>query len=285
MHSAQELVSHVEALASLPTVYQRIREQLDSPDGSVLEVARLVSADPALTVRLLRLVNSALYGYGGQVDTVNRAVQILGLQQVHDLVLAMSVSAVFSGIQPERMEMGRFWRGSVMCALAARTIAQGCGLPSAERLFVIGLLADLGHLVMYQTVPALAAEAQDCADRGEEALHMAEQRIVGCDYAEVGATLMDHWRLPPFFAEVVGAQIVPRLGGDHSFDAAILHVASALVQADRRGEASSAAAERIAPSVWSQLNMSPESLSRIREEAELNLAAYVSLFFPSLKMR
>ncbi|NMG33308.1 HDOD domain-containing protein [Azoarcus sp. TTM-91] len=285
MHSAQELVSHVEALASLPTVYQRIREQLDSPDGSVIEVARLVSADPALTVRLLRLVNSALYGYGGQVDTVNRAVQILGLQQVHDLVLAMSVSAVFSGIQPERMEMGRFWRGSVMCALAARTIAQGCGLPSAERLFVIGLLADLGHLVMYQTVPALAAEAQNSADRGEEALHMAEQRIVGCDYAEVGATLMDHWRLPPLFAEVVGAQIVPRLGGDHSFDAAILHVASALVQADRRGEASSAAAERIAPSVWSQLNMSPESLSRIREEAELNLAAYVSLFFPSLKIR
>jgi HD-like signal output (HDOD) protein len=284
MHSAQELVSHVEALASLPTVYQRIREQLDSPDGSVIEVARLVSADPALTVRLLRLVNSALYGYGGQVDTVNRAVQILGLQQVHDLVLAMSVSAVFSGIQPERMEMGRFWRGSVMCALAARTIAQGCGLPSAERLFVIGLLADLGHLVMYQTVPSLAAEAQDSADRGDEALHLAEQRIVGCDYAEVGATLMDHWRLPPFFAEVVGAQIVPRLGGDHSFDAAILHVASALVQADRRGEASSAAAERIAPSVWSQLNMSPESLSRIREEAELNLAAYVSLFFPSLKM-
>lgn len=285
MHSAQELVSHVEALASLPTVYQRIREQLDSPDGSVIEVARLVSADPALTVRLLRLVNSALYGYGGQVDTVNRAVQILGLQQVHDLVLAMSVSAVFSGIQPERMEMGRFWRGSVMCALAARTIAQGCGLPSAERLFVIGLLADLGHLVMYQTVPALAAEAQNSADRGEEALHMAEQRIVGCDYAEVGATLMDHWRLPPLFAEVVGAQIVPRLGGDHSFDAAILHVASALVQADRRGEASSAAAERIAPSVWSQLNMSPESLSRIREEAELNLAAYVSLFFPNLKIR
>ncbi len=283
MHSAQELVSHVEALASLPTVYARIREQLESPDGSVLEVARLVSADPALTARLLRLVNSALYGYGGKVDTVSRAVQILGLQQVHDLVLAMSVSSVFTGIEPQRMDMGRFWRGSVMCGLAARTVAQGGGLPSAERLFVIGLLADLGHLVMYQTVPALAEEAQAIADRGEEALHLAERRVIGCDYAEVGAALMDYWRLPPCFAEVIGAQILPRLGGESAAEAAILNLATHIVRADRLGETSEAAAARVDPAIWSLLRMSSESFGRIREDAELNLAAYLSLFFPRLR--
>ncbi|QDF96630.1 histidine kinase [Azoarcus sp. DD4] len=284
MHSALELVSHVEALASLPSVYHRIREQLDSPDGSVIEVSRLVSADPALTARLLRLVNSALYGYGGQIDTVGRAVQILGLQQVHDLVLAMSISSVFAGIQPERMDMARFWRSSVMCGLAARSIARGCGQPTAERLFVIGLLADLGHLVMYQTVPALALEAQHTSDTTGQALHEVEHRVVGCDYAELGATLMNHWRLPSCFAEVIGAQIVPRLGGEYTFDAAILHVASHIVAADRKGETSEAAAATIDPMVWTQLDMSPESLGRIREDAELNLAAYVSLFFPKLRV-
>lgn len=284
MHSALELVSHVEALASLPSVYHRIREQLDSPDGSVIEVSRLVSADPALTARLLRLVNSALYGYGGQIDTVGRAVQILGLQQVHDLVLAMSISSVFAGIQPEQMDMARFWRGSVMCGLAARSIARGCGQPTAERLFVIGLLADLGHLVMYQTVPALALEAQRTSDTTGQPLHEVEHRVVGCDYAELGATLMNHWRLPSCFAEVIGAQIVPRLGGEYTFDAAILHVASHIVAADRKGETSEAAAATIDPMVWTQLDMSPESLGRIREDAELNLAAYVSLFFPKLRV-
>lgn len=284
MHSALELVSHVEALASLPTVYQRIREQLDSPDGSILEVSRLVSADPALTVRLLRLVNSALYGYGGQVETVGRAVQILGLQQVHDLVLAMSISSVFSGIRPEQMDMSRFWRGSVMCGLAARSIARGCGQPTAERMFVIGLLADLGHLVMYQTVPALTLEAQQVASTSGEPIHTVERRIVGCDYAEVGGTLMMHWRLPACFADVIGAQIVPRLGGEYTFDAAILHVASNIVAADRKGETSEAAAAAIDPQVWTQLDMSPDSLGRIREDAELNLAAYVSMFFPKLRI-
>ncbi|PKO55991.1 MAG: histidine kinase, partial [Betaproteobacteria bacterium HGW-Betaproteobacteria-19] len=112
MHSAQEIVSHVESLATLPTVYHQIREQLDSPDGSIMDVTRLVSSDPALTAGVLRLVNSAFYGFGGQIDTVERAVPILGLQQVHDLVLAISVSAVFDSMQTKHMYMNRFWHGS-----------------------------------------------------------------------------------------------------------------------------------------------------------------------------
>lgn len=280
MHSAQELVSQIEALTSLPTVYQRIRDTLDAPDGSVLEVARLLSADPALTTRLLRLVNSALYGYGGNIDTVERAVQILGLQQVHDLVLAMSLSAVFAGIRPDCLDMNGFWRGSVMCALASRDIARRSGLPAAERMFVIGLLADIGHLAMYQTLPALATEARDTAERSGEALHLAERRIVGCDHAELGATLMDHWRLPACFAGAIGHQCLPRLGGEYAIDAAVLHVASAIVRADQIGEASETTAARIDPVVWAQLALPPDRLAAIREEAELHLVAYVTLFFP-----
>ncbi len=284
MHSAQELVSYVEALSSLPTVYLRIREQLDSPDGSIIEVGRLVAVDPALTVRLLRLVNSALYGYG-QVDTVHRAVQILGLQQVHDLVLAMSVNSVFAGIRPEHMDVGRFWRSSVMCGLAARAIARSCGQPTSERLFVIGLLADLGHLVMYQTVPGLAEEARLAAEANTEPLPAAERRIIGCDYAEVGATLMDRWKLPSPFAEIIGAQIQPRLGGERAFDAAILHVAHHLVQADRQGEPSDTAIARVDPMVWPLLGIAPETLADIRQDIELSLSSYVSIFFPDMRVR
>ncbi len=282
MHSAQELVSQLDALASLPTVYHRIREELDSPEGSVTEVGRLVCADPALSARMLRVVNSALYGYGGQVETINRAVQILGLQQVHDLVLAMSISSVFAGIRPENMDMYRFWRGSVMCGLAARSIARGSGLPSADRMFVVGLLADIGHLAMYQLVPELAWQAQQAAVSGSEDVAAAERRIIGCDHAEVAATLADHWRLPASFATILGAQLNPRLGGESSFDAAIIHVATRIVLADRDGEPSAAAAARIEAAVWQQLQMSPDSFGRVREDAELNLAAFVALFFPSL---
>ena len=285
MHSAQEIVSHVESLATLPTVYHQIREQLDSPDGSIMDVTRLVSSDPALTAGVLRLVNSAFYGFGGQIDTVERAVPILGLQQVHDLVLAISVSAVFDGMQTKHMDMNRFWHGSMMCALAARALARAADHPAAERMFVIGLLADIGHLVMYQTVPNLADEAQSAATIHGEPLHLAECRIIGCDHAEVGATLMDAWKLPSCFADVIGAQLVPRLGGERAVEATLLHIANAIVHADRYDEPSDVALARIEPMMWNDIDLAPECFAKVREDAELNLAACISTFFPRLRQR
>lgn len=285
MHSAQEIVSHVESLAALPTVYHRIREQLDSPDGSIVAVARLVSSDPALTAGVLRLVNSAFYGFGGKIDTVERAVPILGLQQVHDLVLAITVSAVFDGIKPEHMDMKRFWHGSMLRALAARSLARASDNAAAERMFVIGLLADIGHLVMYQIVPDLADEARMKADADHAPLHLAERSIVGCDYAEVGAALMDAWRLPSCFAEVIGAQIVPRLAGERAVEASLLHVAGEIVHADRHDQSSEDVLARIDPVIWEDIGIGPEAFARVREDAELNLAACIATFFPQLHKR
>lgn len=283
MHSAQELVTQITALTTLPSVYFRVRELLESPEGTLPEVAQALATDPALTARLLRLVNSPLYGFGGRIDTVSRAVTVLGLQQVHDLVLAASIGSSFAGLRPERMDMARFWRASVLCGLAARQIGRSCGAPGAERLFVIGLLADLGHLVMYQTVPHLAADAQARSDEASgQTLDEAERRIVGCDHAELTAALLEHWRLPRPFVEITAAQIHPRTAGRSAYEAAILHVATHVVRADRAGETSTAATARIDPVIWSLLALEPASFERVREEAELDLAGTVALFFPDL---
>lgn len=282
MHSAQELVANLEALTSLPAVYLRIRDTLEAPEGSLVDISRAITADPALTARLLNVVNSALYGYGGKIDSVHRAVTIMGLQQVHDLVLAMSLSSVFAGIRPEHMDMKRFWRGSVMCGIAARHIGRRCEVATAERMLVIGLLADLGHLAMYQTVPALALEAQVGADASGEPLFQAERRIVGCDYAEVGATLMDHWKLPACFAEIIGAQCHPRLAGAFTFEAAILNLARHIVMAERAGRSSADAAALVPAIVWNTLDTDPAAFGELREAAELDLAGYLAMLFPDL---
>ena len=267
-------------LTSLPDVYERVREQVESPDGSIAEVARLVGADPALSARLLRLVNSALYGPRRRIDDVLRAVTLLGLHQVHDLVLAMSLQATFAGIRPARLDMQRFWRSSLLTGLAARAAAQAAAQPMAERLFVIGVLSDIGHLVLYQTVPELAAMAQREADAGRDTLDAAERRIVGCDFAEVGAALMDRWQLPDRFAGAIGTQMLPRLGGAFAADAAALHLARRIAEADAKGEASADVATSVGADVWPLIGPAPEQLGAIREEAELNLAAYLALFFP-----
>lgn len=285
MHSSQELVTCVEKLASLPAVYHRIREQLDSPDGSVVEVARLVSTDPALTTRLLHIVNSAMYGFAGQIATVSRAVQMLGLRQVHDLVLSMSVSAVFEGLRPAVMDVSHFWRASVLRALAARCAARLRGMVDAERMFVEGLLADIGHLVMYHTIPHEVEEARVLARQAERPLFEVERERLGCDFAEVGAALLTMWRLPLGIATAVGCQNEPRLGGEHSAEAGLLLLANTIADADDANIPSLEAVARVPHSLWAQLGLQPEKLAAIREDAELNLAAVVSLFFPSIHRR
>lgn len=282
MHSPQELVTCVEQLASLPAVYHRIREQLDSPDGSVIEVAKLVSSDPALTTRLLHIVNSAMYGFSGQISSVSRAVQLLGMRQVHDLVLSMSISAVFQGLRPAVMDVPRFWRASVLRALSARGAARLRGVADAERMFVQGLLADIGHLVMYHTIPHEVEEARLSARRTARPLFEVEREVVGCDFAEVGAALLSMWRLPESMGTVVGCQNDPRLAGEHGFEAALLYLANVVAEADENDTDSAEAAEAMPRLVWSQIGLEPESLSALREEAELNLAAVIALFFPHL---
>lgn len=285
MHSARELVTSVGPLTSLPEVYLLIRDELEAPAGSIPGVARAIAGDPALAARLLQVVNSPFYGYGRQIDSIQRAVTILGLQQVHDLVLLMSIGTAFAGFAPAGLDMVRFWRGSVLCGLVARQMGFGSGLPAAERLFLVGLLSDIGHLVMYQTAPVAAVEAMRAAEAHGERLCDAERRLVGCDFAEVGAALTEQWKLPSCFPVIIGAQLDPRLGGDNAYEAAVVHVASQVVRADREAESSEIAAARVDPVIWSLLDMNPESLGRIRHDAELNLAAYLELFFPALSGR
>lgn len=285
MYSSQELVTCVERLASLPAVYHRIREQLDSPEGSVVEVARLISTDPALTTRLLHIVNSAMYGFSGQIGTVSRTVQMLGLRQVHDVVLAMSVSAVFDGLRPAVMDVPRFWRASVLRALSARAAARLRGLADAERMFVEGLLADIGHLVMYHTIPHEVEEARVLARQSQRPLFEVERERLGCDFAEVGATLLSMWHLPAGIATALGSQNDPRLAGEHVFEAALLFLANTIADADDANVPSREAVRLLPESLWTQLGLGPDKFAAVREDAELNLAAVLSLFFPAARRR
>jgi len=280
MHSAQELVTYVESLAALPSVYYRVREQLELPDVSISEVAHLIEADPALTTGILKLVNSSFYGFSREIESVERAIIVLGLRQTHELVLAITVSNVFDGIRPQHMDMRRYWIGCMVTALTARELAYLTCNPAASRLFVIGLLADIGHLVMYQTVPELTVAAQTAANAGNESLHEAERRIVGCDSAEVGSALMDTWKLPSTFAEIIGAQIKPRLAGKHVIEAELLHIALAVSKADRYDESSEQALRHIDPRIWENIGLAPDSFPRIREAVEMNLSSCTAMFFP-----
>jgi len=281
---AQEMVAGIEELASLPAVYHQVRGVLDNEDSSIIDLSNVVSVDAAITARLLHVVNSVYFGLMSRVDTVTRAVNVLGMQQVHDIVLASSVSAMFKGMSPANMNMTRFWSNSVMRALIARTGAEMVRSSDLERFFVTGLLADIGHLAMYQVEPRLAEQAQVQSAQSGAPLHEVERELLGCDYAEVGAALVEKWHLPPRLSAAISGQIDP-VNAEDPFrrDAALLHLARVMTDAMERQMENDAIAQLFDESIWTLTGLKPANVATIRLIAEMNHGEVVTLFFPQLR--
>lgn len=280
MSTPQELVACVEKLASLPAAYHRIRELLDDPDSSVVDVADAVAGDPGIAARVLRVVNSVLYGFPGKIETVSRAVNLMGMQQVHDLVLTTAIIGAFAGIRPARMHMTRFWHDCVFRGLVARAGARLFSVGDPERIFVEGLLADIGHLVMYQANPEGAAMAMETARIRKLPLHEAETTIIGCSYPEIGAALAAAWSLPNGFATAIGAQLKPALAGHHAKEAALIHIANQIVATDGQDKADETALDQIDPMTAALLELNVDRIAEIRDAARSTLPSVVALFFP-----
>lgn len=229
MATARELIQSCTSVFTLPEMYFRVRDVVDNPHSTMDELADVIKLDPAISARLLRIVNSPIYGFAKQVDTITRAVNLLGMQAVNDLVTATTVGRTFSGMTMQLMDMSMFWRKSVLCALLAARIAKSCGIEDSERFFIEGLLRDIGHLVLYQTVPQRAQSALVEAGYLGAALAEVEQSNIGCDFADVGAELIQSWGMPVQIEQAVRYQLCPGKSGEFSLHASIVHLAGVIV--------------------------------------------------------
>jgi HD-like signal output (HDOD) protein len=224
MH-ARDLVHDNVQLLSLPEVCLRIQQLAEDPRAGMAEFAQLVIQDPALTTRLLKLVNSAYYRFPGRVDTVSRAVNLIGIAELRNLTLAMAAMEVFGGLENERFDMLGFWRHSVYCALVARFLAKHARVLHAERLFIAGLLHDVGRLLIFNLLPEQAALILQRVANGEEVC-AAERVELGFDHAAVGHELLRLWHLPKELRIAVAFHHLPEVAEEARLEATLVYLAN-----------------------------------------------------------
>jgi HD-like signal output (HDOD) protein len=276
-------------LVSLPAVYLKLKAVLDNPDFTMADVEAVISQDPAMTARLLRQVNSPYFGFTAKIDTISRAVGLLGTQQVHDLVLAASVADTFAGMSSEVMDMQHYWRRSVYCATSARLLASRCNIRESERLFLAGLLRDIGHLVMYQAIPDMSQLALTRSREQSRPLYLVERDVIGFDYGKAGGALLQQWQLPQSLWEPVAMHISPEKSADYALDTAIVYLAARLADHTDVTEGEDAGVpfddlvSRVHPGVWQTTRLAPEQLTAVREEADQQIDEVMSLIFPGQK--
>ncbi|NQD35506.1 HDOD domain-containing protein [Permianibacter sp. IMCC34836] len=216
-----ELVRQAGRLYSLPDICLRLQE-LIARQASVLEIADLIALDPALTARLLRLANSSFYNFPAQVESVSRAVRLIGTNELYNLALATSAVAAFQRVPRELMDMDKFWEHSVYTGLIARGLGRRSGFRQGERLFAAGLLHNIGLLVLLEQAPSECAAMLQKAEGGIRP--DLEQASFGFRVADLGHALMTLWRLPTSLTEVVRHQHEPEAANGERVACALVHV-------------------------------------------------------------
>jgi len=161
---ASALISDTVEVASLPAVVMKAMEMLNNPNTPASEIGQIISQDPALSVRLLKIVNSAFYGFPSRIDTISRAITIIGTLELTDLITGSSAIHTFEKIPNQLVNMETFWKHSLYTGVVTRILAHNLRAPNTERCFVMGLLHDIGALILYRQQPDQSRQALELAD-------------------------------------------------------------------------------------------------------------------------
>ena len=266
-------------LPSLPVIYHQIKEAIDKPGSSALQISNVISNDTSLSAKLLRLVNSAFYGVSSKVEDLTRAVTMVGTAQIGTLALGITVLSVFKNIPLELIHMKSFWEHSVACGIAARKLAELKQLESQERYFIAGLLHDIGRLIVYQAIPEHGREALLTARLSRKLLYETEKEILGFEHADVGGRALKKWKLPPALQIAVRLHHSPRQSGV-LLEPAIIHIADILTNAGRFGSSGECFVPPLAPGIWAAVGLPVNVLGLTLGEVEQQLTAIVQFLFP-----
>ena len=278
MQNLEKLIERSGKLGSMPTIVYKVFEVMDAPKSTAALIGKVINDDPALTARLLKLVNSPFYGFTAKIDTVYRAVALIGHQELRSVVVAASAVKVFDGIPSDLISMDDFWLRSLKVAVTARVLAAFKREKEIERYFISGLLHDIGSLLMYLKLPEeMAAVLQRLkSDGGERAA--AEKEIIGFDYTEVGGGLLKKWNLPPKIYTAIRYQLTPSEAPEKEQNSAwLLYLASEIVEQCFENELEPEMA-CINIESWKANKLDPALLAKILDKAQQQFESTKGIF-------
>jgi len=194
----QQLAASITQLTSFSDVAWRLDEILADDNSSAADIGDLIEQDPALTAKLIRIANSALFNPGVPVDSIRDAITRLGTKQIRDITVGVCTTDAFDGIPNVLVSPEDFWKHSLGCAIAAQLLAGRSRTVGSDSAFTAGLLHDIGQLVMLSTCPERSRQALllslDMSDG--RCTYLAERQVFGFDHTTVGAALASQWEFP-----------------------------------------------------------------------------------------
>jgi HD-like signal output (HDOD) protein len=273
-----KLIRNDVDLPSLPIVYGQINETIKKPTSSAYDIGNVISKDAGLSARLLKIVNSTFYGFPSKIDTLSRAVTIVGTRQLSTLALGMNIINVFKDIPSDLIDMKSFWQHSIGCGIAARIIAGYKNIQNIERLFVAGLLHDIGRLILYSSIPIHARNALLNAKCADSLLHKEEHEIMGFDHTKIGGLLLKKWKLPISLENNVTYHHIPQESKD-PLEPAIVHLADIMTNALGMGSSGERFVPPLDPDAWQCIGISANTLALAITQIDRQIEEIIQFLF------
>ena len=213
----REAVKKVTTIATLPEVTAQIITTVEDPRSTASQLHKIVSHDPALVTRILKVVNSAFYGLPGQIGSIERAIVLLGLNAVKNIAVAASLGQLFRGAKLcEGFTAKDLWTHCIAVGVAARDMAKQMKLSIADEAFLAGMIHDVGILMSLQLYPEQLRKVCEAAKTSERDFCELERETIGLDHQQLGAGLAEQWKFPRSCQLVAGFHHKPTSLGDQN---------------------------------------------------------------------
>jgi HD-like signal output (HDOD) protein len=199
-----ECSENAEEVFVLSESFSRIKELIDNDSSTIDDIAEIIILDPTLSVTILKLANSSFFNYPGEIETISKAILVLGITEVYNLVIAYFVTDAFKTVTGDADYLENFWEQSVDCALTIKFLGAELNVQNAERLFILGLLHNIGELAVNQSIPN---KIEACNTFSSTEFPWVKQlNEIGFTYAQCGGELLKLWQLPYALIEPVRSQ-------------------------------------------------------------------------------
>ncbi len=224
----RELKGIIKDIPTLPVIYQELFRMMQDPNVSVPELAETIARDQSLSTKILHLVNSAFYGYNKQVKTISRAVVILGFQAVRSAALATSVFDYFGDEESGGIDMTKFWQHSIASASICKELAAKTAVNQQEEAFLVGLLHDVGKLIIKRYFAADFDSVVKVAREQQLSWYDTEKALFQINHTTIARSVFRAWDFPPSVVEAVFCHHNPTSSSQHPQLAALAHTGNVL---------------------------------------------------------
>jgi len=257
---AKKKVLAIKDLPTLPQVLEEVSKLVEDPNVSTEKIAQVISKDQVLSAKVLKMVNSPIYGFPRRISTIQHALVLLGFNVIKGIIISTSVFDIMN------TSMVGLWEHSLGCALASSVIAKKANLKDPEEYSVAGLLHDLGKVIALVQLPELKTEVEELVKKEDIPYYLAEKKVMGFGHDRINAWLVDYWNLPLRLKEGLAWHHQLGMAKHYPEVAAVVHLADFLTRVFEIGFAGDDQVSKLDGRVFKILKLSLSKFEEILDE-------------------